>query len=78
MRIGNRLFAQPDAMGALPTLYAATAPDLPGAAFVGPDGLGERRGHPRLTAPSAAAADAEVARRLWEASEELTGVSYAF
>ena len=78
MRAGNVLFAQSDEMGALPTLYAATAPDLPGSAFVGPDGMGERRGHPRLTAPSAAAADEGVARRLWEVSEQLTGVRYDF
>ncbi|MFE5919908.1 oxidoreductase [Streptomyces sp. NPDC056468] len=74
MRIGNRVFAQDDKAGALPTLYAATQ-DLPGASYVGPDGLGEMRGAPTLVGRTTAASDAEVARRLWTVSEELTGVS---
>jgi NAD(P)-dependent dehydrogenase (short-subunit alcohol dehydrogenase family) len=77
MGIANWLIAQSAAMGALPTLYAATA-DLPGAAYVGPDGLFEQRGHPKLVDMSGAAKDAEAARRLWEVSEELTGVRYDF
>jgi len=75
MAIGNRLFAQSDAMGALPTLYAATQ-DVPGTSYVGPDGRGEQRGHPTLVGRSAAAADADMARRLWTLSEELTGVRF--
>jgi NAD(P)-dependent dehydrogenase (short-subunit alcohol dehydrogenase family) len=75
MRAANRFFAQSDAMGALPTLYAA-AEDLPGGSYVGPDGRAEQRGHPTLVGRSAAAQDAEVARRLWERSEELTGVHF--
>ena len=63
--------------GALPTLYAATA-DIPSGSYVGPDGRGELRGHPGLVGMSAAAQDADAARRLWEASERLTGVTYAF
>ncbi|MCA1684315.1 MAG: short chain dehydrogenase, partial [Actinobacteria bacterium] len=55
---------------------AACAPDLPGGAYLGPDGVGERRGYPRLVAPSAAALDEATAVRLWEVSEELTGVAY--
>jgi NAD(P)-dependent dehydrogenase (short-subunit alcohol dehydrogenase family) len=77
MGIANSLIAQSAAMGALPTLYAATV-DLPGAAYVGPDGLFEQRGHPRLVDMSGAAKDADTARRLWEVSEELTGVRYDF
>ena len=77
MGIANRLIAQSAAMGALPTLYAATV-DLPGAAYVGPDGLFEQRGHPKLVDMSGAAKDADSARRLWEVSEELTGVRYDF
>ncbi|MFF4589291.1 oxidoreductase [Streptomyces sp. NPDC001388] len=73
MRVGNALFAQDDRAGALPTLYAATQ-DLPGASYVGPDGLGEMRGAPTLVGRSAAASDADAARRLWTLSEELTGV----
>ena len=71
--VGNRLFAQSDEMGALPTLYAATQ-DVPGDAFVGPDGLFEQRGHPKLVGRSKAARNAGDARRLWELSEQLTGV----
>jgi NAD(P)-dependent dehydrogenase (short-subunit alcohol dehydrogenase family) len=77
MGIANWLIAQSAAMGALPTLYAATA-DLPGAAYVGPDGLFEQRGHPKLVDMSGAAKNADAARRLWEISEELTGVRYDF
>jgi hypothetical protein len=62
-------------MGALPTLYAATQ-DLPGDTFVGPDGFAEQRGHPRVVGRSKAAQNAEDARRLWERSEEMTGVTF--
>jgi NAD(P)-dependent dehydrogenase (short-subunit alcohol dehydrogenase family) len=75
MAIGNKLIAQSDEMGALPTLYAATQ-DIPGGSYVGPDGLGEQRGHPTLVGRSSAASDGETARRLWERSEELTGVRF--
>jgi NAD(P)-dependent dehydrogenase (short-subunit alcohol dehydrogenase family) len=78
MAITNRLIAQSADMGALPTLHAATVPDLPGGSYVGPDGFLEGRGHPKLVKASGAAADAEVARRLWELSEELTDVQFAF
>jgi len=75
MAIGNRIVAQDDAHGAWPTLYAATQ-DLPGASYVGPDGFQEGRGHPTLVGRSAAASDPETARALWDASEQLTGVSF--
>jgi hypothetical protein len=75
MAVTNRLVAQSDEMGALPTLYAATQ-DLPGASFVGPDGFREQRGHPTLVGRSAAASDPQTAKRLWEVSEELTGVGF--
>jgi len=77
MGLGNHLFAQSAAMGALPTLYAATE-DIPGGSYVGPDGVLEQRGHPQLVGMSGAARDEESARRLWEVSEELTGVAYDF
>lgn len=63
-------------MGALPQLYAATVPNLPGAAYVGPDRWLEQRGHPAITRAMAKARDPEAARRLWEISEDLTGVRY--
>jgi NAD(P)-dependent dehydrogenase (short-subunit alcohol dehydrogenase family) len=73
MAISNRLVAQSDEMGALPTLFAATQ-DLPGGSYVGPDGFQEQRGHPTLVSRSAAASDPQTAKRLWLLSEELTGV----
>lgn len=76
MSIGNALLAQSAAMGALPTLYAATHPDVEGGAYVGPDGMFEGRGHPRVVSASVAARDEAAAARLWEMSEELTGVRF--
>ncbi len=73
--IGNRLFAQDENGGALPTLYAAVA-DVPGNSFAGPGGFMEQRGAPKLVGRSHAAQDATVARRLWDVSEELTGVRF--
>src|SRR4029453_5627312 len=75
MTIGNRLFAQRRERGADPTLYAATQ-DIPGNSYVGPDGRFELRGHPTLVGRSKAAADAVTARRLWDLSAELTGVTF--
>ena len=72
----NRLLAQPASQGALPTMFAAFAPDVPGDAYVGPDGLGEMRGAPRFVERSDAARDRAVAERLWSVSEELTAVRY--
>jgi NAD(P)-dependent dehydrogenase (short-subunit alcohol dehydrogenase family) len=73
--VGNRVFAQDEYGGALPTLYAATA-DLPGNSFAGPSGFMEQRGAPKLVGRTAAAKDTDAARRLWEVSEELTGVRF--
>jgi NAD(P)-dependent dehydrogenase (short-subunit alcohol dehydrogenase family) len=76
MRIGNVIFGQSDAMGALPVLYAATAPAVRGDDYFGPDGIGEQHGHPRLVGRSGRAADPDAAQRLWELSTELTGVGF--
>ncbi len=75
LAVGNRLFAQSDEQGSWPTLFAATE-DVPPAAYVGPDGIAEGRGHPTLVGRSAAAVDTEVAERLWALSEQLTGVTF--
>lgn len=72
--LGNRLIAQSATMGALPTLYAATAPGLPGDTFVGPDRWFEQRGHPKVVGRSRAAKSGADAARLWSVSEELTAV----
>lgn len=73
--LGPVLF-QSAAMGALPTLRAATDPDVQGGQYFGPDGFLEQRGHPKLVKSSAQSHDAELQRRLWAVSEELTGVSF--
>jgi NAD(P)-dependent dehydrogenase (short-subunit alcohol dehydrogenase family) len=73
--IGNRLIAQSDTMGALPTLFAATA-DIPGGTYIGPDGFRHLRGHPAVNVPALQALDAITGRRLWDLSEQLTGVSW--
>jgi NAD(P)-dependent dehydrogenase (short-subunit alcohol dehydrogenase family) len=76
MVVTNKLMAQSGEMGALPLLYAATQPGLEGGAYVGPDGIGEQRGYPKLVGSSDAARAEAVAERLWSASEELTGISF--
>jgi NAD(P)-dependent dehydrogenase (short-subunit alcohol dehydrogenase family) len=76
MRVTNAIGAQSADMGALPVLYAATYPDLPGGVFVGPDAFAELRGYPHVTTPNRAARDEDVAARLWAVSEELTGVHF--
>jgi NAD(P)-dependent dehydrogenase (short-subunit alcohol dehydrogenase family) len=77
MAVTNRVLAQSADMGALPTLFAATQ-DIPGGSYVGPDGLGEQRGHPHLVGCTSSAQDTDVAAKLWSLSEELTGVTYGF
>ncbi len=72
----ERWFLQSAAMGALPTLRAATDPGVIGGDYYGPDGLGEQRGHPKRVGTSARARDLDTARRLWDVSVELTGVTY--
>jgi NAD(P)-dependent dehydrogenase (short-subunit alcohol dehydrogenase family) len=70
------LFAQSAAMGALPTLRAATDSAVRGGEYYGPDGFQETRGHPVPVRSSAQSHDAEAQRRLWAVSEQLTGVTY--
>jgi NAD(P)-dependent dehydrogenase (short-subunit alcohol dehydrogenase family) len=72
---GNRLLAQDEKGGALPTLYAAIA-DIPGNSFAGPGGFMEQRGAPKLVGRSSAAKDMEVAQRLWDVSGVLTGIRF--
>jgi NAD(P)-dependent dehydrogenase (short-subunit alcohol dehydrogenase family) len=74
MMVANAVVAQDDEMGALPVLYAATEPGLEGGTYVGPDGIGEHRGHPTIVGPNRVARDEKSARRLWEVSAEVTGV----
>ena len=75
-KAATQTFGQSDAAGALPSLYAATMPDVVPGDYFGPDGFGEQQGHPVRVAMSARARDAVVGTRLWEVSEELTGVTF--
>jgi NAD(P)-dependent dehydrogenase (short-subunit alcohol dehydrogenase family) len=75
-RTGNTVFAQSAADGALPILYAATAPSVRGGQFFGPDRLFGMRGHPKQVTFMKAARNPETARHLWAVSEELTGVGF--
>ena len=63
-------------MGALPTLYAAISPDVGGGEYFGPGSLGGSRGYPQKAESNDRSHDEEVARQLWEVSEELTQVKY--
>jgi NAD(P)-dependent dehydrogenase (short-subunit alcohol dehydrogenase family) len=75
MELGNRVFAQTSAAGALPSLYAATAPGVDGGTYWGPSGL-LMRGRPGKAMSVPAARNAGAAARLWDVSEQLTGVRY--
>lgn len=77
-RIGNPLFAQRPADGALPQLFAATDPEVESGQFIGPGGLAELRGAPTRVRLAPVAADEETGRRLWELSEQLTDVRFTF
>ncbi len=72
----TRLVAQSAEGGARPSLFAATAPGLAGGELVGPTSLFGSRGAPGVVAPFRGAVDVERAARLWDVSEELTGVRY--
>lgn len=76
MRVGNRLMAQSAEMGALDQLYAAVDPAAESGRYYGPAGLGELRGYPTEVQPVASAKNEETARRLWDVSEQLTGVTW--
>ncbi|CAM3890753.1 SDR family NAD(P)-dependent oxidoreductase [Tsukamurella strandjordii] len=71
-----KLFSQSAARGALPTLRAATDPGVTGGQYYGPDGPGGLRGLPKVVSSSKRSHDPELARRLWQVSEGLTGVTY--
>ena len=78
MNVGNFLFAQSQEMGALPTLFAAVAPQVNGCDYIGPTGMGGTRGYPDKVMSNAKSYDEALAKRLWTASEELTDIVYEF
>ncbi len=77
-RVLNPFFAMKPPQGALPTLRAATDPGAQGGQYFGPDGWMEVRGYPVVVPMVKNAHDEAAAERLWNVSEELTGVRYAF
>lgn len=77
LRLTERLY-QSAAMGALPTLHAALAPELLGGEYIGPDGKNQMKGRATLETPAPQVADAALRQRLFQLSEELTGVKFVF
>jgi len=76
MKMANALFAQGQDMGALPTLFAATAAEVNGCDYIGPaNGM---KGYPAKVKSNNKSYDEALAKRLWAVSEELTGVIYNF
>lgn len=74
----NRFLAQGIDIGALPTLYAATAPDVKGGDYFGPAGFMEMKGYPKKVESNKLSQDKEIAAKLWDVSQNLTGVEYRF
>ncbi len=72
----NRFFSQGIDMGALPTLYAAIASDVKGGDYYGPAGWLEMRGYPKKVESNELSHDQKISKKLWEASEELTGIKW--
>ncbi len=70
-------FGQSAEGGGWPTLYAATMPSVTPGGFYGPDGIGETRGAPAPARIHKAGLDDATAKRLWEVTEQLTGVRFA-
>ena len=73
----NPFFSQGIDMGALPTLYAAVAPDVKGGDYFGPSGWREIKGYPKQVESNALSHDQEIASRLWDVSEKRTGFTYS-
>ena len=74
----NPIFGQEQEMGALPTLYAATSPDVNGGDYIGPDGFMEQRGYPKKVRSNGSSHNEATARKLWQVSEEMIGVRFDF
>ncbi|MET0343590.1 MAG: oxidoreductase [Polyangiales bacterium] len=72
VKVLNPLFGQSAAMGALPQLYAATAPDVEGGDYVGPGGMFGTRGYPRKVRARSTAYDTAAMEKLWDMSESMT------
>lgn len=75
-QVAMRGFGQTPEQGALPIIHAATADDVRGGEFYGPDGFQQFRGKPTRVQPGSTALDLETATRLWAISRTLTGADY--
>ncbi len=78
MKLLTPLVAQNPVKGALPTLYAATADNVQGGDYYGPDGFYAAYGYPTLAKSTRRSRDPDIGRKLWEVSENLTGIRYPF
>ena len=67
---------QPVALGALPTLFAATSPKVEPGMYYGPSAFSETRGYPKEASIPKYALNTEASKRLWEVSKKLSGVNY--
>jgi NAD(P)-dependent dehydrogenase (short-subunit alcohol dehydrogenase family) len=76
VNILDKVYAQSIEMGSLPTLYAATAGDVENGDYYGPCGWGEWRGYPKKVESNKLSHNIDIAKKLWEVSEKLTGISY--
>ena len=72
----NRFLSQGIDIGALPTLYAAIAPDVKGGDYYGPAGWQEMRGYPKKVGSNKLSQDKDIAQKLWRVSKKLTGIEY--
>lgn len=77
VKVTNRFF-QPASMGALPSIYAATEVSLVGGEYIGPDGKGNRSGYPAIEHPAIGVYNEDTMKRLWDVSEQLTGIHFDF
>jgi hypothetical protein len=68
---------QDQAQGALPQIRAAVDPNAQGGTYYGPDGFGEFKGSPVVVTSNGTSHSEEDAKKLWEISENLTGLTYS-
>ncbi|GAA5114841.1 oxidoreductase [Haloechinothrix salitolerans] len=73
--IGERVLAQNVRNGTLPQLYAATAPDVAGGDYIGPNGFQQMKGPPTRVKPLRPARDPETREALWSVTQRLTGIT---
>ena len=65
-------------LGCLPTLRAAIDPNVKGGEYYGPNGRKQLNGYPVKVEMTKMATNEEYASRLFDISENLTGVKYEF